>query len=349
MNETSIAWTDYSSNPLRYRDAAGKTVWACVHASPGCQHCYAESTAKRFHHGADFTMPNMRGLTPYLDEKELHTLLTSRKLAGKRVFVSDMTDLFGDWVTDDLLDVLFAHLSMRADVTWQVLTKRAARLYTYVYDPETPKRVWLIAFPDLWLQSINPGPGRDVLWPPDNIWFGVSVEDQRRADERVWQLCKTPAAVRFLSCEPLLGPIDFSGLTVGLPWAGGSAQGGRDYTRCLPMLDWVIVGGESGPGARPCDVYWVRNIVEQCQAAGVACFTKQLGSNASVDYYFPGDDDLRDWAIDQGAVRETVDGSVWRMENGQPPSGSRFRVPLAHKGGDWDCWPEDLRVRQLPE
>src|SRR3990167_9465369 len=171
MNETSIAWTDYSSNPLRYRDAAGKTVWACVHASPGCLHCYAEATAKRFHHGVDFTMPNMRGLTPFLDEKELHTLLKAPGLSGKRVFLGDMTDLFGEWVPEGMLDMLLKVICIRDDVTFQLLTKRANRMRGY--------------FQGLQLASLlgpmGPKPRR---WPLSNLWLGVSVEDQRRADER---------------------------------------------------------------------------------------------------------------------------------------------------------------------
>src|SRR3990167_4006281 len=131
-NLTNISWCDFSSNPIRYRNAAGESVWACVHASDGCRFCYAEQLAHRFDRGSEFTAPHMRGLTPYLDEKEVQTLLTSRKLTGKRVFLEDMSDLFGEWVPDALLDRPFAFMTLRHDVTWQVLTKRAERMQRYM-------------------------------------------------------------------------------------------------------------------------------------------------------------------------------------------------------------------------
>jgi hypothetical protein len=150
------------------------------------------------------------------------------------------------------------------------------------------------------------------LWPLPNVWLGVSAEDQQRADERIPDLLATPAAVRFVSAEPLLGPLDLR------RWLEHSCSicrtfGVEDVTRCGPRIDWVIVGGESGHGARPCDLAWIRSIVEQCRDAGVACFVKQLGA-------------------------DPIDGlagcSVWQ--------GTR-------KGSDMADWPDDLRVREFPE
>src|SRR4051812_14758294 len=119
MQKTNIEWTatprpdgtlepGYSANPLKYRDAAGNVVWGCVKTSPGCAHCYAETLAKRYGRGGPFTAATMRGLTPFLDEKELHRMLTYKPAAGKKCFVGDMTDVFGEWVPDELLDRLFA-------------------------------------------------------------------------------------------------------------------------------------------------------------------------------------------------------------------------------------------------
>jgi protein gp37 len=144
---------------------------------------------------------------------------------------------------------------------------------------------------------------------PHNVWIGTSVEDQQRADERIPELLQIQARVRFLSVEPLLGPVD-------LEMALEDFQPlNADLTRKPSPVQWVIVGGESGPKARPCNIAWVRDIVRQCAAAGVPCFVKQLGS----------------FCIEE-------EGS------------QRRRILWDHpKGGDPDEWPEDLRVRQFPE
>lgn len=146
----------------------------------------------------------------------------------------------------------------------------------------------------------------EFQWPLPNVWLGVSVEDQATADERIPLLLRTPAAVRFVSYEPALGPVNLLRY-MSVPLAEIDNPGA--------MLDWVIVGGESGPGARPFDIQWARNTVAQCKAAGVACFVKQVGS----------------------VPMER--GERWRYE---PKLKDR-------KGGDWEEWPEDLRVREFPE
>jgi hypothetical protein len=154
-----------------------------------------------------------------------------------------------------------------------------------------------------------------MLWeakgcPPANVWIGVSAETQARLDERVPLLLRIPARVRFVSAEPLLGPLDFASLR--WPDADGVAAGDS------AGIDWLIVGGESGPGARPCDVAWIRSIVRQCADAGVACFVKQLGARP---YLSPEHD-----------------------------GGTGFNLTLRDKkGGDPAEWPADLRVRQLPK
>lgn len=146
---------------------------------------------------------------------------------------------------------------------------------------------------------------------PSNLWMGTSVENQAAADERIPHLRYVPAVVRFLSVEPLLGPVD------DLPLAG---------------IDWVIVGGESGPKARPCDVSWIRSIRDQCKAAGVPCFVKQLGAH------------VRD--LGAMAAHSFEPEECW-------PAGTKqdgTTILLADKkGGDWSEWPEDLRVREFPQ
>lgn len=325
MNTTNIEWTGslrpddgtmvpgFTANPLKYRNAAGEVVWGCVKTSPGCTHCYAETLANRYGRGGPFKQSVMDGLTPFLDEKELHKMLTYKPASGGKCFVGDMTDLFGEWVPDELLDRLFAVFALRRDVTWQVLTKRAGRLpifakgYAkrhdgYLFDPE---RV---------LPGVKMTRVQAADWPLPNVWLGVSCEDQQRADERIPLLLQTPAAVRFLSVEPLLGPISF---TDGPLHPEESTMG--EWSVLDLGIKWVIVGGESGPGARPCDVQWVRSIAGQCRIAGVPCFVKQLGS------------DPRD-----------VDGNA-----NAGLSSSKLKM-IDRKGGDMEEWPRDLRVREFP-
>lgn len=297
MQPTEIAWTNFSSNPLRYRDAAGKVVWACTHASPGCEHCYSETLAKRYGKGGPFAANVTAKVTPFLDEKELRAMCSS-KISGGRVFVADMTDLFGEWVPDDLLNRLFTDvLEIRTDVTWQLLTKRADRMQRYL--------------------SWRWGEGRI---PPRHIHVGVSVEDQRRADERIPLLLQTPAAVRFVSAEPLLEAVDLSRYIHGQAGTRG-------------RISQVIVGGESGPGARPCDLSWLWSIVNQCWVTGTPVFMKQLGANiwASGPYLF-------------GWPNNTAPG----LTSDTTTAPTRIRV-RDRKGGDPSEWPEALRMREFPE
>ncbi len=332
MQETSIEWVrrrfgdgtldrGYTSNPLRYRDKDGNVVHACVHASTGCLHCYAETMAGRWGRaGNKFTAPNMEGLTPFLDEKELHSILTYKPASGKMCFLGDMTDIFGEWVPDELLDQLFAVLALRHDVTFQVLTKRAERMQQYfgpseelggitrdaLVEGQAQKRYYdrTGEDPSMWLA---------VHWPLPNVWLGVSAENQQYWDERLDFLGRTPAAVRFVSYEPALGPIDPGN-------AFDDPPEGSEYGK----IDWVIVGGESGPGSRPFDVRWAHHVIAQCKAAGVACFVKQLGAHPYAKHQNPNctamDDDIITW------------------------------FKLKHrKGGDPSEWHPDLHVREFPE
>ena len=203
--------------------------------------------------------------------------------------------------------------------TFQVLTKRAARMASY-----TPS--WVRRFGDI------PEP----RWPLPNVWLGVTAENQKAADERIPLLLQTPAAVRFVSAEPLLEAVDFSDYLplgkcpecdgTGHPWIEcGNEHSGYDtrhpcQTCEQPWLDQIIVGGESGPGARPCNVEWIRSIVGQCREAGVACFVKQLGVFA-----------------------------VAEREVGSAKGGCAIPLRLkSRKGNNPDEWPADLRVRETP-
>jgi protein gp37 len=322
VNRTSIEWTDFTSNPLKFRDEAGNVVWGCVHASPGCMHCYAETLAKRYGRGGPFNVQTMAKLTPFLDEKELHKMLTYKPASGKRCFIGDMTDVFGPWVPDELLDRLFAVMALRKDVTWQVLSKRSERMCDYMTSGGSRQGMsgrwgaWIDASFDLERDGIVPSCFRDgsgKWFPCKNIWLGVSVEDQQRADERIPHLLQTPAAVRFISAEPLIASVEL------MPnWFRRDPISGVDYGH---GLDWVIVGGESGAGARACRVNWINELVSQCQHSAVPVFVKQLGTKPRVVAECPFDN--------VGPELAVLDLK-------------------SHKGNDMSEWPEDLRVRQFP-
>ena len=333
MNVTPIEWTTFSANPIKYRDANGKTVWACVHHSPGCLHCYSETLAKRYGRGGPFNVPTTSKVTPFLDEKELRQMLTAKRIGGQdvsgsRCFVGDMTDIFGEWVSDELLDQLFAVFALRSDVTWQVLTKRADRMREYLSYEYRWAQVEA-ACDDLVGRSEAPALATPERKSLPNVHLGVSCEDQQRADERIPMLLQTPAAVRFISAEPLLGSINLSRYFYGPSNWNPNLQ-----------LHWVIVGGESGSGARPCELEWIRAIVAQCESADVACFVKQLGA-------VPGS-----WASPVNvseAERQSWMRDGWtRVISAAGESFTQHLRLKDRKGGDISEWPKDLRVRQFP-
>ena len=287
---SSIEWTDSTWNPIT----------GCSVVSPGCTNCYAMRLAARIErmspsvtHYHGLTKPSKAGpvwtgklaLAP---EATLTAPLRRRK--PTMWFVNSMSDLFHEDVPDEWIDRVFAVMALAPQHTFQVLSKRAKRMREYMAEPE---RAHVVARSLLKMWAIDntiPNPKRTITdetlrldmdqpddhamikpWPLPNVWLGVSAEDQRRADERIPDLLATPAAVRFVSAEPLLGPIDFDEVIPNpMIW--------NYLTGFDGVLDWVIVGGESGHGARPMDNAWAHSIVEQCKAAGVAVFVKQLSS-----------------------------------------------------------------------
>ena len=292
MNWTKIQWTDLSSNPLKYRDNnTGETVWHCVKISPGCANCYSESLATRYGRGGPFTRTQLQTVTPFIDPKEISRILNVQKIkkipvAGKRCFPFDMTDLFGDWVSDDQIDVCFAAFATRKDITFQVLTKRTERLLDYVSNlyrdiasvtvPRLLKAAKSFGFDQQFLNA-NPGPVFDT--PIQNLWLGTSIENVAMMQRRAPLLAKVQAKNRFWSVEPLLEVLDGFADVVrtpvfpdlpGLP-PEANPQMGRS-------VDWVILGGESGPGSRPMPEDAILPIVDGCRSAGIPLFVKQLGS-----------------------------------------------------------------------
>lgn len=346
---TSIEWTDRTWNP----------VTGCRKVSPGCKHCYAEGVAHRFwgtQYPAVPVGPSLpdggptawreRQFTDVMThEDRLLEPLSWRKPA--KVFVNSMSDLFHEDVPDAFIDQVFAVMALCPQHTFQVLTKRPERMLQYLTRPGAMCSREASVNGAIWStlgtkrgSRIRHGGAWRCTWPLPNVWLGVSVEDQHRANERIPLLLQTPAAVRFISAEPLLGP-----LLLPRGWLGqtadcdscqvinvrvdedGCCQGCGSDATLRYGLDWVIVGGESGPGARPCHEAWVRSIVQQCQAAGTPVFVKQLGA-------FP----------------------IWSLSDGRPANGEGGTAKAARtvagalnpKCADPSEWPEDLRVREFP-
>jgi protein gp37 len=236
-DKTGIEWTDATWNP----------VTGCTKVSPGCDNCYAETLAERF-----------RGTPGHYYEHGFDVQLRTDKLdqplrwrRPRRVFVNSMSDLFHDDIPDDYIAQVFTVMAMADQHTFQVLTKRHGRMRSLLNGPleGMVSQNLVAASDDDGVLSFD--------WPLPNVWLGVSAENQRWANTRINALVNTPAAVRFVSAEPLLGPIEYDE---------------------FPAVDWVIVGGESGRGARPMDADWARSLRDQCAEVGVAFHFKQAGA-----------------------------------------------------------------------
>ncbi len=328
MMPTKIEWTEYSWNPIRARNReTGRVGSHCVHATPGCENCYAEAINHRLGTGLDFAAWNREKAEVYLDEKTLTQPLRWKR--PRRIFVCSMTDLFGEWVTDEMLDRIFAVMALCPHHVFQVLSKRAERMRDYASAFATPGRIGrhLRALAEAKGNAFTLWRSQDRLihWPLANVWKGISAEDQRRADERIPLLLDTPAAVRWVSAEPLLGPVDLTSKVYdygnglfgdALKWHHLPYQEPRTY----PKINWVVVGGESGPGARPMELRWVHDVVSQCQAEKIPIFVKQIGA------------------------RPVVGGQTYTYYNGGPVDVK----PRDRKGGDMAEWPSGLRVREYP-
>jgi len=269
-DKSAIEWTDASWNP----------VTGCTEVSAGCDHCYARTFAERWRGIPGH--PYEQGFDLKLWPERLDVPLRWRR--PRRVFVNSMSDLFHDDVDDEFIGQVFAVMSLARQHQFQVLTKRPGRMASLVGRESFRELVDTMAvIMDGGYDDEGNLPGALEAWPLPNVWLGTSVEDQRWADIRIPKLLETPAAVRFLSCEPLLGPIDLrtkarnGALIDSLRGDVSDPRDGVVYAAAPGSIDWIIVGGESGHGARPMDSAWVRSLRDQCTDAGVAFFFKQWG------------------------------------------------------------------------
>lgn len=282
MNKSGIQWTDYTWSP----------VTGCSKVSQGCKNCYAEAWHKRFRAG-DFSVK----LHPEKLHEPLHSLKGFELKHGRRprVFVGPMTDLFHDDVPDDFLYELFITMALSPHIDFQVVTKRPNRMREWAsYDDGEIQSTASIILGRA-LDRIHSDPEySDADWvrtylryPLPNVWLGITAESQQEADRRIPILLQTPAAVRFLSVEPMLGPVRLPFPTerdaheqaagMGLEPMFFLVSGIDPERRIGNGIHWVICGGESGPGARPMDIEWVRDLRDQCHDARVPFFFKQWG------------------------------------------------------------------------
>lgn len=309
MSKTTIEWTDRVWNPVR----------GCSRVSPGCVNCYAERQAARFCRPSDGYdiekgpffgfVHKVNGHAAWTGEVKLIESKLLEPLSWRKpcnCFVNSMSDLFHESLPDEAIDRVFAVMALCPHIMFQVLTKRAGRMRAWADKvrrsdrvAQAAKRLHTIVSP-FKLPSENIFDARAVAlglpwairaWPLPNVWFGVSVESKAYLP-RIDLLRETPAAIRFVSLEPLLEDLD-----------GANLRG----------LDWAIVGGESGPGARPFHIDWARFILSHCRRVKVAPFLKQLGANP-----------------------------VWGHDN------QKLHLTDSH-GGDPSEWPEDMRdYREFP-
>lgn len=312
-HRTKIAWADYSTNPLRAR-LNGDTGWACEKISPACAACYAETINRRFGTKRKYNKAGTSEVEHYLDEKELQHILRFKPNGPfkggdrPRVFPFDMTDVFGDWVPFELIDRCFAAFAMRPDVDFMVLTKRTERMAEYTSDLQNGRR--FLSESLFAEQHGESGQAAYIRWFENrgvlpNVWLGTSTEDQQRADERVRWLKQCPAAVRFISYEPALGPVHFDRVGwLQCPDCWYDRHGGtydRTPEPCkgdCPQIHWIIAGVESGPKRRHVPLICIRDVRDQCRAAGTAFFCKQLEIDGRVTEdveRFPKDLRIRQW------------------------------------------------------
>ena len=317
--QTKIEWTHHTFSPWR----------GCTKVSPGCAHCYAETMSKR--NPAVLGVWGDRGTRVIAAESYWRQPLKWNAAAAKagerrRVFAASLADVFED--RPELCSPrqrLFHLIGQTPNLDWLLLTKR----------PE----------------NVGPLGVRQQLWYPQdglprNVWLGTSVEDQACADERIPHLLRTPAAVRFLSVEPLLGPVDLNPAWLSCDNAETVCPACGEIACDCGSIDWVIIGGESGPQARPCRVSWIRSLVEQCQIASVPVFVKQLGAHIiDRNDAFGGWDDQQ-WPDDLD-IYHRVEEHIHGFREDHQGADVRMRL-LDGKGGNPEEWPADLRVREFP-
>jgi protein gp37 len=319
---------------IEWCDASWQPVLGCTRVDHRCDNCYAIGVVHRGmseqHRGLTKLRPknasrpgmDWNGTVRLQPDKLSEPLRWKR---ARRIFVCSLADLFHEKVPFEYVAAVFGVMAACPQHTFLVLTKRPERAHEFFAWASTRSNGEAVMEPDFkchvhaW-ETLR-SPFERTGWPLPNVHLGVSVSDQKTADDAIPKLLQCPAALHWVSAEPLLGPIDLT-QSVAPGWPGQRKPG--------PRLEWIVVGGESGPRARPCAMEWIDAIIGQCQTAGVPVFCKQLGSVVVSEERTVDDPDdqkffgLKDrWAWCAG------------FRNG--------------KGADPEEWPEDMRIRELPE
>ena len=256
--DTKIEWTQATWNPIR----------GCTRVSEGCRNCYAEAIAGRFsgpgqayHRLAKMTSLGARW-TGRVDLIERRLFDPINWKEPRRIFVNPTSDLYHGKLEEEDIAAVFAVMARADWHTYQILTKRPGRMLSFLSDIQAREKI-ARKIRGLFGVNSTSAAARVATWPLPRVWQGISIEDQDTADSRIPFLLLAPAAVRWISAEPLLGPID---LRAALALANGSVK-----------IDWLVCGGESGRRARPMKAEWARSLRDQCQAAGIKFFFKQWG------------------------------------------------------------------------
>ncbi len=295
---TKISWCDATFNP-----------WVgCTKVSAGCANCYAERDMDIRRGFAKWGRGKPRRRTSQANWRQPIKWDQEAAAAGvrRRVFCASLADVFDEELNDDWrVDLFHDIITETPHLDWLLLTKRPGVAWRFMSGIA-------LAYPER-------------AWPLPNVWLGVSVENQATADERIPILLQIPAAVRWVSYEPAIGPVDFECFpSTGCP---------TEWLDKRPGIDWIVVGGESGPKARSFDVAWAHSTIAQCRTAGVSCFVKQLGSKPMA---IEGSDAAKRWE-----------------PNGRDGIGFMDDCAGVHlhdsKGADPAEWPEDLRLAEWPK
>lgn len=293
---SAIEWTDHTFNPW----------WGCQKVGPGCDHCYAESLDKRtggehWGPGAQRRRTSVKNWNDPVRWNAKADAFFAEHGRRQRVFCASMADVFDNAIDPQWRFDLFELIARTPDLDWLLLTKRIGNAK------------------DMIAQAIGPG------WMPSNVWLGATIVNQAEAERDIPKLLDVPAAVRFLSMEPLLGPVSFEGM-----WVNHANP--AMHENMLEALDWVIVGGESGPGARPMHPDYARSLRDQCEAAGVPFLfkqwgdwmpTKKVGETITLTFpsggpYGPKQPDFHEWPdgisvarVGKKAAGRLLDGRTW--------------------------------------
>lgn len=292
---------------IAWTDATVNFWWGCTKVSAGCANCYAETWSARTGKakwGPGEPRTKIAGAVLLA-----HKLQRKAKAEGRRirVFTNSMSDFFDAEVDPEWRAEAIETIKACPDLDWLLVTKR-------------PENI-----------------GAMMPFRPLNVWLGVTAEDQPNADKRISELLRHGAIVHFVSYEPALGPVDFT------RWLGDIGDLGAWTGVGGPRLDWIIVGGESGHGARPFDLAWARATVAACKAAGVACFVKQLGKEPRI---------ATDGSEPSPEAGDSMPNVEWDdyVRAGPSPDGRQWwAFPMCDKKGSVTVeWPEDLRVQEWP-